>query len=118
MTVLTPDFAVAAQRVATTAAPVTSGITVTQAIAIFVGIPVLLVLIITAAVYASTGGSRRRHAAWKRRPVDHIGGARPSADPQKAGSVTAQPSPDGQPDAAGPAGAEAASPRPAEEGSA
>jgi hypothetical protein len=118
MTVLTPDFAAAANRVATAAAPGPSGITVTEAIAIFVGIPALLVLIITAAVYASTGGSRRRQAAWKRRPVDHIGGARPSGDPGTAGSVTAQPSPDRQPDAAGPTGAEVASPRPAEEGSA
>jgi hypothetical protein len=131
MTVLTPHLAVAAKRVATTAAPVASGLTVTQAIGIFVGIPALLVLLITAAVYASTGGSRRRHAAWSRLPVDHIGGARPSGGPGKAGSVTDQPSPapDRQPDAAGPAGAtsstgdatrvdagaEAASPRPTEE---
>jgi hypothetical protein len=93
MTVLTLDLAAAAKRVATTAAPVTSGLTVTQAIGIFVGIPVLLVLLITAAVYATTGGSRRRNAAWNRRSVDHIGGARPSADPGKAGSGTAQPSP-------------------------
>jgi hypothetical protein len=84
MTVLTPDFAAAAKQVATTAAPVTSGITVTQAIGIFVGIPALLVLLITAGVYATTRGSRRRQAAWSRRPVDHIGGARPSVDPAKA----------------------------------
>lgn len=86
---LTPDLAAAA----TAAAPATSGLTVTQAIGIFVGIPALLVLIITVAVIAATGESRRRHAAWNRRSVDHIGGARMAAGPGKAESGTAQPSP-------------------------